>query len=134
MKTKHIFFLVAVFAASFFFGCNKDEMLEPHDPTPDYRDQFEGIYQCRQVNVLKEEITNTYIDTIYDDTIYVEVIVDHNLPGYIRVGEREIPVDSTGIYTEYKYSLKLVNDSLYINRQFGGGGTYTDTDIWGKKQ
>lgn len=134
MKTKHIFFLATVFAAAFLFACNKENILDPPVPTPDYRDNFEGTYLCRHVDILKQELTNLTIDTTYDDTLMVDVIVDHDLPGYIHVNEREIPIDESGIFTEYKYSLMFVNDSIYIDKQFGSCGTYTDTHIFGKKQ
>jgi hypothetical protein len=134
MKTKHIFFTVAVFTAVFFFACNKkDVLLDPPVPTPDYRDNFEGYYQCRQVDIMKEELTNITIDTVFDDTVYIDVSVDHDLPGYIHVNEREIPIDSTGIFIEYKYYLQFDNDSLFINMQHGGNGEYKDTFIKGKK-
>lgn len=134
MKTKHIFFVIAAITASFLFSCTKDVILDAPGPTPDYRSEFEGYYLCRNVDVLKEELTNITLDTLYDDTVWVGVEVDYNLPGYIRVNEREIPIDSTGIFTEYKYFLQFVNDSLYINKQFGGGGTYKDSFTFGKKQ
>lgn len=133
MKTKHLLFLIAVSAVTFFFACNKDESLEPHHPTPDYRSDFEGTYLCRQVDVLKTELTNLTIDTTYDDTLMVDVSVDYNMPGFIHVNEREIPIDSAGVFTEYKYTLMFANDSIYINKQFGSNGTYTDTFIWGSK-
>jgi hypothetical protein len=134
MKTKHIFFLATIFAASFFFACNKDVFLDNPGPTPDYRDQYEGTYSCRQVDVLKEELTHATIDTTFDGILSVNVTVDHNLPGTIHVNEREIPLDSNGTYSEYKYSLKFSNDSIYINKQIGSNGSYTDTFIWGKMQ
>ena len=133
MKTKHIFFLFAVLAAIFFFACNKDVQLGTHNPTPDYRDNFEGNYNCRKVDVIKQELTNTTIDTTFDGTTNVIITVDHNLPGYIHVDEREIPIDAAGTFTEYKYKLHFENDSLYINMQNGGNGQYKDTFIFGKK-
>jgi hypothetical protein len=137
MKTKLIFLLAAVFAGAFFFACNKEDIQDPPVPAPDYRDNFEGTYLCRQVDMLKQELTDITVDTTFDDTLMVDVLVDHDLPGYIRVhetNEREIPIDSTGIFTDYKYSLKFINDSLYINKEFGGNGYYTETNIFGKRQ
>lgn len=134
MKTKHIILLAAVFAAAFLFACNKEKILDPPEPTPDYRSDFEGVYNCRQVDILKQELTNFTIDTTYDGTCTIGVSVDYNLPGYIHVNEREIHIDQSGIFTEYKYFLKFVNDSIYIDKQFGSCGSYTDTHIFGKKQ